>query len=497
MKKVNSYILTLLFLFLFSLNFTSCSNDIELEDLYDELDNVDPENIALMLDDLYSKMYSTSSGGSTRIDDFGQKGYDIYSDVLTGDMAVNYTTYGWYKSITSFESTMDSSHESNTIVWFYYYNIIETANTVIGELGGSNSNPADEMFRHYLGQALALRSYAYFYLSQFMSNDYNPSSEILPLYLEGSDTYIPKSATQEVFQQIENDLNRAIELLDNYQRPSKLNINKFVAQSILAYTIAAQRDQTRFNEVVLLCDEVIATSGASIMNSTEVTNGFNNVQTPGWIWGVNLTQEMDIVYSWWTHMDYFTFGYSWAGDNKTIDQNLYNSIPNEDVRKEQFYSVVGDNYLAPLDKFYDDERLPGNDTNTLETAYVPADSDYVFIRIAELYILKAESLAKLGQEAAARSTLSEVLSLRLSDTSYLNSLSGSSLQDEIFLQTRIEFWGEGKTYLALKRNEENTGIRGNNHNYFIGQTFIHYDERLTFEIPQSVIESNPFINEQN
>ena len=121
------------------------------------------------------------------------------------------------------------------------------------------------------------------------------------------------------------------------------------------------------------------------------------------------------------------------------------------------------------------------------------------MRISELYYLKAESLAKMGQDATARVTLAEVLSQRLPDTNYLNSLSGVALEDEIYLQTRIEFWGEGKAYLALKRNERSTGIRGENHHYtdLIGTSFAHNDERLTFEIPESEILNNEHINEQN
>jgi hypothetical protein len=44
--------------------------------------------------------------------------------------------------------------------------------------------------------------------------------------------------------------------------------------------------------------------------------------------------------------------------------------------------------------------------------------------------------------------------------------SGTSLQEEIYLQTRLEFWGEGKSYLAMKRNKA-TVKSGINHLFFI------------------------------
>ena len=88
------------------------------------------------------------------------------------------------------------------------------------------------------------------------------------------------------------------------------------------------------------------------------------------------------------------------------------------------------------------------------------------------------------------------MSTRVPDVSYINSLSGSSLLDEIYLQTRIELWGEGKSYLAMKRNQA-TIVRGDNHLSFVGDPIPYNDERLTFEIPQAEILNNPFISSQN
>ncbi len=85
---------------------------------------------------------------------------------------------------------------------------------------------------------------------------------------------------------------------------------------------------------------------------------------------------------------------------------------------------------------------------------------------------------------------------RIPDTSYLDALSGADLQDEVYLQTRIELWGEGKSYLAMKRLRK-TITRGSNWLDFAGQSFDYNDERLTFEIPEIEIRNNPNISEQN
>ncbi|MBC3845686.1 RagB/SusD family nutrient uptake outer membrane protein [Winogradskyella echinorum] len=474
--------------------FYGCSEDIEDDNL--EI-NVEPEVASQLIEDLYAKMYTPGSGGTGEHDDFGHKTYDIFSDLLIGDMAKSYEfvgSGGLAPSVNQdYFGTLDFTNSNNYKVWIQYYSIIEIANTILDLYGGDTADPQDDADRHFFGQALTMRAHSYFYLTQYMANDYDPEALILPIYRESSSDYAPKSTTAEVFQLIENDLNKAIDLLKNYQRPSKKQVNEFMAKAILAYAIAAQRDVSRLNEVVQLCDEVIVNSGATVMDETEVVGGFNNVETPGWIWGVDLTYDMNIgLISWWGQVDYFSYSYAAVGDSKAIDQNLYDEIPIEDVRKEQFSNESGVNYLQPLYKFYDSDRVRLGTTESTQ-------SDYVYMRIAELHLLKAECLAKLGQDVAARMALSEVLTQRLPNVNYLNSLSGVALEDEIYLQTRIEFWGEGKAYLALKRNGRFTGVNGQNHYYqdFIGASFPHNDERLTFEIPQSEIENNPFINEQN
>ena len=110
-----------------------------------------------------------------------------------------------------------------------------------------------------------------------------------------------------------------------------------------------------------------------------------------------------------------------------------------------------------------------------------------------MYLLYAETAAKSGDEAGAKDALKTLLAQRLAtatDAAYVDQLSGQALLDEIYLQTRIELWGEGKSYLALKRNKASV-TRGSNHPTAAGQTIPYNDNRLTFDIPQSEIQNNP------
>jgi hypothetical protein len=79
---------------------------------------------------------------------------------------------------------------------------------------------------------------------------------------------------------------------------------------------------------------------------------------------------------------------------------------------------------------------------------------------------------------------------------YVNPLSGQALNDAIYLQTRLELWGEGKSYLALKRNKA-TSTRGTNHVFRSGQSFPYNSDELSFQIPQTEFNNNPSITTQN
>ncbi len=438
---------------------------------------------------IYSLTIETRTGGTTGHDDFGQKGYDIYGDMLSGDMALSVSTYGWYRAnITEFKAPLDFTNQDNYQVWRYYFRIIRSANTVIAALGGNDAIPEIDENKFILGQAKAIRAHSYFYLTQYFAKGYNPSAEILPLYDDLDDQNGPKVATSEIYSLMESDLTSAITLLDGFARSGKNEINKSVAQGILAYVYASRGD--KWQEVYDLTNDVITGGGFPLMSSEEIVGGFNDLNTGSWMWGIDLTIDTNLgLVSWWGQMDRFTYSYAWAGDAKAIDATLYSQIPDGDARKAQFKEPTGGySDLMPLNKFYDPNRVIGGQTTVT--------TDYVYMRVEEMYLLNAEAAANNGMDALAVTSLKTLLDERMDDTSYLDGLAGQALKNEIYLQTRIELWGEGKSYLAMKRNKA-TIMRGPNHLSFVGVGIPYDDERLTFEIPESEIQNNPFISTQN
>lgn len=445
---------------------------------------------------IYTLMLQTGTGGTNLDhDDFGQKGYDIYSDFLSSDLALSISTYGWYRRLTEYTVTTDYTNNGNYKPWRYYYRLIRSSNTVIDALGGNDAIPDLDANKHLLGQAKALRAYCYFYLTQFFATEYDPTAEILPIYTDPYQQNQPKSTTEAVYALIVKDLTDAVSLLETFDRTGKHQINKYVAEGLLAYTYAVMGGNANYILAKTLTADIIANGGFTLMSADEVVysftgdpvGGFNDVNTPGWMWGVDITTDMGLdLVSWWGQMDRYTYSYQWAGDRKVIDKGLFDAIPDDDVRKGQFYNNPANSYyLAPMYKFYDPNRITGGQRNIT--------TDYVYMRVAEMYLLNAEVSAKSGDEPGARTSLKALLNERLPSTTYIDGLAGQALIDEIYLQTRIELWGEGKSYLAMKRNHA-TIVRGTNHLSYVGVPIPYNDPRLTFSIPQAEIQNNPFIN---
>jgi hypothetical protein len=474
------------------------SQQISTDQLADAVKQ-DPTLLKGMVSGLYSTMYNTFTGGTTGHDDFGQKGIDIYTDMLVSDMMLGAQTYGWYVSVSRYQATTDFTLNPAYVPWRYYFRQIFAANTVIDVLGGNDAEITDATLKNYMAQAKAIRAYAYFYLAQLYAPEgYGSGAEkILPIY---TDTKVPNQAlstSAQVYDLMVKDLTYAVETLKTYNRENKGEINADVAKGLLAYVYSSRGTADDLAKVITLTNEVMSVYPLTTKNavvaqldaSGKLINsvaGFNNVSTPSWIWGTDLTiaSDLDLV-SWWGQVDVYTYSYASVGDAKVADPNLVAAIRPDDVRKGQFVNSTKYKGLIPTGKFFDPARV--------EQGQRTVTTDYLYMRADEMSLLNAEAKFRTSQEDAAKTELKRLLSLRATDVSYIDALSGNALKEEIYLQSRIELWGEGKTYLAMKRNKHSI-TRAATNLFFPGQTFTYNSDELTFPIPQAEVINNPNLN---
>lgn len=474
MKKI----LTFSILSAVAFNLTACKKDF-LNTSPTEVVSTAPADVRL--NGLYLMTYQTGTGGTSGHTDFGQKNVDICTDMLCGDMALLAINYHHYQDVANLKATQQPSDNYNYIPWRYYYRLIYEANKSIAEL----ASPKNNSEKYILAQFRALRGYAYFYLMQIFTTKYEPDSRTnsIPLYTTADITSKPRVKQSEVYAQIISDLEFAVTNLAGFTRSKKGMIDKYVAEGLLAYTYAAMGNNQK---VADLAQDIVNNSGYPLTTreqifydtTTKKGGGFNDVETKSWMWGVDLITEnsFDLI-SWWGMIDIYTYSYAWAGDGKAMDDKLYAQIRTNDIRKKQF-----DEELLPSNKFFSPDRVIGGQRKI--------STDYIYMRVDEFYLLAAEALAKLGQDTQAKTIYKKLLKLRYpeataaTDIAYVDALTNAQLQDDIYLNTRIELWGEGKSYFAMKRNHK-TIERGSNHVEEKNTTFSYDNPRLTFAIPQN------------
>ncbi len=475
----------------------SCSDDF-LESESTELISTDrmaemgPYNAEIFngtIRGLYTLMYQTGTGGSDLDhNDFGQKGYDIFSDMLCGDMVLGGYNYGWYKNLANLSSPIDYRDNDNYKAWRYYYRIIRATNTIIDGLGGNDAVLETDDAKWQMGQAKTMRAYSYFYLANLYAEEYNPTTPILPLYTSLKDKDMPLSTGAEVWARIKSDLEASATLLVGYSREGLNGVNEDVANGLLAYTYLTMGEYADAATTAqkLIDKYAVIPANLAVYNGDNKRNAFSYIDGDGadWIWGMDLTldQGLDLV-SWWGQVDIFTYSYAWAGDPKTMDAGLYASIPATDVRKGQFIDPWGEDLNYPGNKFYSDGRNIGGQREVT--------SDYVYMRVEEMVLIKAEAEAFDNKDVDAQTTLLALVSERDTDYAFISGLTGQALKDEIYHQWRMEMWGEGKSYLAMKRNKA-TIVREGHIEYNIAIPY--NDDRLTLDIPYQEIQDNPNVN---
>lgn len=468
---------------------------------------------------LYSWIYTPGAGGTNGNMDFGQKSIDYSLDLISGDFVYVQNDYGWWAGVQRYTSLKGNSSTYNYTPWRFYYRLIFTANGIIDQYGEEALKlPADKKEeRHALGQALAIRGYAYYYLLQLFSQEYKPDTKLLPIYTKLEEVNKPAATQGEIYAQALSDLKLAVDYLEGFNRTQTYEVNQDVAKAYLAYTYAAMGN---YAEVEKLTNDFIGMPhfqpkdivyNADLEDPRDVKNGgFNTVATPGVLWGTDLIADMGIdLYSWYGMVDIFTYSYASAGEIKVVNNRLYDAIRNDDVRKGQFNGpeepvefilnykgqdteftlplsmLYGDNAeLLAVNKFYPPQRkIDGQRT---------IEADYIYLRTDEMYLLNAEAKAMLGKDADSKAVLKDYLKGRIADLSYIDALSGESLKDEIFLQTRIEFVGEGRSFLALKRFKKSAVLGSNRFDAENRNIAIPYnDERMCFKVPNNEEVNNP------
>ncbi|TXE09825.1 RagB/SusD family nutrient uptake outer membrane protein [Seonamhaeicola algicola] len=436
---------------------------------------------------IYANLRSFGVGNPARVDvDYGQKGIMAITDMMGQDIVLN--NFNWYIFLYNYNGRQQTSSRTN-IVWNTYYTAIADANIVINGLQDKEFRTASE--DALLGQALAIKSFSLFNLVRVYSDTYigNENSPGVPIPDRVDFSGKSRGTVQDVYDQIIPDLELAKTLLDGYSRANKQEIDKNVVEGFLANVYLETGNWQ------LAADNAAAARSSYTLMPGEnyATDGFDDINNVEWMWGADIDNLTSTTFiSFFSHFDSTADGYGGVGFGfgfKMIDARLYDQIPDTDLRKAAWIDPVDGNPDFPAEEGY---------IGYANVKFIDAggsfEGDYSYMRSAEMYLIEAEAKARLG-DATAADVLFELVSNR--DPGYTKSTNtGMDLVEEIYLQRRIELWGEGVSWFDLKRLKkplDRTG-EGSNHRSFGAIDIPVGGDFFKMQIPQGEINSNPNIN---
>ncbi len=472
-------------------------------DRQNELLLEEPDKIAALISGAYVTAYCGDPYMSNTQDDWGMSANKIATDVMCDDIAFCPVLTGQF----SFDQELifrEPGYRRPVSMWRQFYYIISTVNSAISVLnaGEGTSDEIDSM----LGQALALRGWAYYWLINMWQQPYevNPDAPGVPIYVENvEECVLGRAPVKDVYARINADLSKACQLLKGKDIDNAA-INEYAAAGIYANALMFQVSKNENHYAEAAAQAEYATQGGTLATQADLMSGFNSLSMSEVLWGYSVTEEWNLVYaSFMSHMNPYVDGYAPPGYYTKLGATaLVDKIDANDRRKAWF--GYNDAYNTSVFDFSAITTLGFAD-------YVPnkfrcPDSfmaDLIYMRVAEMYFVAAEAHYLNHDETKARKALTDVMSTRIPGYSAAN-LSGQALYDEICFQKRVETWGEGVRLFDAKRRNE-TIDRSKSKNFasalttFDAVTYSARDYRMIYKIPTVELENNEYIDssEQN
>ena len=452
MKKIFKYLCVGM---IGALGLSSCSNDMLETQPTDSMSGAvfmsDATKALIPLNGIYRSMYSAgwSTTGNTH-QCFGISAYNLMAEVMGDDLIMGAQGSGWfwfdaaYNVKTRYTSGAWRSYD----LWMAYYTWIANANYIIAA-EETMEGPSEDV-GYVIGQAYAIRAYSYFMLAQTFARNYNFSNDpCVPIYNEPTMTTTtgqPRSTVAQVYEQIDNDINKAIELLA--KSPAQRHPSHISYAVALGLKSRIALVEEKWGEALDAAQKAIAASGKSIQTidasafAPNKANFINSVGQGNVMWGAQIVSDQAGMYaSLMTHMS-GTAPYGQRAP-KQISAWLYGKMSATDSRRAWWNPAQS--YLQKKFEFSNEQTWEG---------------DYIWMRVEEMYLNAAEAACRLNQEGEAKQYLMALMSKR--DANYEVNKSGTalgklttdetgSLLEEILIQRRIELWGEDGRIYTIRR----------------------------------------------
>ena len=355
-----------------------------------------------------------------------------------------------------------------TRIWQWLYEGVNRANYMEENKPNIEFDGKESLY----GEVYFLRAYYYFELVKFFGD--------VPLFTEfrltaGDSGNLVRSPKEEVYAQIELDLQNAIAVLPNSQAEAG-RVNKYTAYALLGKVLLYQ---DKFTEAASTFDNIIGVYsllgdyGTQFLrfgeNGPESVFEIQYTNTSNWYdWGCPQCSEGNygIIMNGprgWNGPEY---AQGWSFNVPTED--FYNSYHPQDLRRdatilniEEFATATGASYTEGYNHtgFFNNKYIPraGESGGQIELNYL---TNYRIIRYADVLLMAAEAYNRSGiNDNLALSYLNQVRIRAFDDDEFeLNNLSGANLTNAIWEERKFELAMEGHRFFDLVRTGQASSV---------------------------------------
>lgn len=418
--------------------------------------------------------------------DFSLPAIHLATESMTGDLVITGNIgYDWFGQWGT-NDALGADYAVGALTWDNYYTWIMMANNVISLIDASDLAALDATQRSYLGFAYAYRAMFYFdlvRLYEFKPNTVTSADNllglgvpiVLPETTEAQAKNNPRATVDEIYDRIIfPDLEMAEDLLESYTAPDKYTISLALVYGMKARAYlergTAKNDKEAYTKAAEYARKAITTSGCTPLTQDQwedPTNGFNSAASNNaWIWGLALPSEsVSNLFCFTVHMSCEN---DWAPYHagRGINRNLYNSINMNDFRRHSWLDPDRSSYAYKSCRD-DSEKYFQSLADYANIKFRPAQGDYqdykvggaadhCCMRVEEMYFIEAEATAQSSDLAGGIRLLNTFMTnyRMMNGAQYDCSAKSTTLEgflNELMLQKRIEFWGEGIVMYDMKR----------------------------------------------
>lgn len=420
-----------------------------------------------------AKEYCVFGESQGRADDFGWPAQCLSEGCNSADIVSVVSGYNWFSTPSTY-ADRTATYANPYERWALFFNQIKSCNDLLDQIPADTDN---EVLKQYKGIAKATRAWDYMQLVQAYAKTYvgHKDDPAVPLYLSKNEEEYETLTTgrqtvETIYSKIDADLAEAATALEGFSRSDKTFINQAVVFGLQARVALIKNQWSDAETLAQKAIDAAAKEGivpASISDVSQVGSMFYSVSEKNWMWGMSFSITnipSDGEYETWVSQISSLASYSYTtetGCYRAINSRLWKSIPETDVRKGWW---VDEELNSPLIKNLawsnsGESAALGHACGNLldfipytnvkfgcyngELGTTHTCADFPFMRVEEMYLIKAEAQAQQGKNSDAITTLNSFVTV-YRDPSY-NAASApiSNLVDEIWRQRRIELWGEG------------------------------------------------------